>query len=99
MSWFRCCYCGRFVKYKADSSVPFGDSTSVEPPEAEYYCEKCITKLKARAIKSGWLPTNWIPAKWEIEVAKIIGLKRAGPRGCAWAHWVKELPEGWVEWY
>lgn len=101
MTWYRhkCCMCGRFCKWDADSSTPFGSSQDLEPSEPEYYCVVCIEGEKKYHIEAKWLPSNWIPAKWEYEVAKEIGMGRAGYKGGGSSKWFKldsELPEGYI---
>lgn len=101
-NWYRnrCCICGKFCKWEADNSIPFGNSCDYEPPEPEYYCKSCVKKEKKYHKEIGWLPSNWMPAKWEFEVAIEIGMWRAGPIGGAWSGWHKineELPKDY-EW-
>jgi len=100
--WYRhrCCICGRFCKWDADNSTPFGDSSNYEPPEPNYYCERCAEAEKQYHIEARWLPTNWVPAHWEYEAAAILKMGRAGMGMNAWDEWApidKLLPEGW-EW-
>ena len=83
----RCVICGRFAEWGADNSTPFGNSNDYEPPDPEYFCDKHVKELKARALETGWLPTNWVPARWEFEVAAELRKWRAGPEGAAWGGW------------
>jgi len=68
-----------------------------DPPDPEFYCDPCVRKLEAEALQTGYLPTNWIPSKWELRVAKQLGLVRAGPRYAEWGHWFKPsvVPDGY----
>lgn len=97
-SWsWHCAYCGRFVSWKADHYAPFGNSTDIEPPEEEYLCKRCVSKLEKQAIKEKRLPTHWHMARWEYRVAKKLGMVRAGPIGSSWSMWYmpNNLPEGY----
>lgn len=99
--WYRhrCYVCGRFCRWDADNSTPFGSYCDYEPPEPNYFCDACIEKEKQYHIEAGWLPANWVPADWEFEVAEKLGYWRAGPRLAGWGGWHRldrPLPEGYV---
>jgi hypothetical protein len=99
----KCCICGEFVKLsgKTDKSFPFGSSYDYEPPDAEWYCNKCARAQYKAAIKVRHLPTNWIPANWERKAARKMGFIRIGPTGAAWGSWFDPttgpIRDGYVE--
>ena len=66
----KCCYCGRFVRWDADVSSPFGGALDVDPPDPEHYCPGCAKRLEDEAVAKGGLSPNWIPAEWERRAAK-----------------------------
>lgn len=85
----KCCICGRYCGWRADSSTPFGNSYSMEPPEPEFYCRRCARKEEREALRTGRLFSDWIPARWQLRVAKKLGYVRAGPKGASWATFFK----------
>ena len=68
----RCCYCGRFVPYDADSSTSFGTYLDVEPPDPDYYCDPCAERLETKAVETGNLPTHWVKSRWEQRAKKVL---------------------------
>ena len=71
----RCCYCGRFVPWGADWSVPYGSYNDIEEPDAEYYCNNCIKRQTQKRISANDKPHEWQLANWQIAVIKAIEAK------------------------
>lgn len=85
----QCSVCGQFCKV-TDSGVPFGNSTSTEPPDDELFCERCAKNSYDTCIANGRpLGGYWIKPLWEKRAAKQLGYVLAGPKGAAWATWFK----------
>ena len=80
LSRFRCCYCGRFVRWDADRSTAFGRYYDLEPPDEEFYCDRCIEKYSARDIQEGRKPVEWRLAEWQKRVTEAIE-RRAAENG------------------
>ena len=67
----KCSECGRFCK-PCDRGVPFGSITSTEPPDEEYFCEKCSKKLEQYYLNKKRIPQYWIKPNWVINVENKV---------------------------
>lgn len=74
----RCCHCGRFVKPDADSAAPYGRCTDLDPPDDEYYCDKCIKRLKAEYIAAKRVSCEYRLAWWQEQVIDALGITDPG---------------------
>lgn len=95
----RCCICGRYCEYDADSSVPFGDSSMMEPPDPDFYCHPCIEISKEYYRENNSMPVAWIPAIWHLDLAVELGYALGGYAGASWSSWYRTgepLPAGYV---
>ena len=93
----RCCECGRFCGYDAESSTPFGGPTDLEPPDEEFYCAPCVTKNEEHYVCEGWVPTSWEKAPWHRRVAARLGCIEVRLPGAAWTVWAprEHIPPGY----
>ncbi len=73
----RCAICGRFVSYDADCRVMWGSYGDSEPPDPDYYCQKCVESEKEYYRKQGRPPSSYIPSNWEVGLAHELGYERA----------------------
>lgn len=94
----KCSECGKFCK-PYDRGVPFGGESDLDPPDDDFYCEKCARYLENYYCEKKWVPDYWTRPRWSIRAAKKIGLILISPKGASWSCWhnkSKPLPEGYV---
>ena len=51
----------------------YGDS---EPPDPDYYCQKCVESEKEFYRKQGRPPSSYRPSNWEVDLAHELGYER-----------------------
>ena len=72
----RCCQCGRFINHVGDSSAFHGGSTDIEPPDDDFYCDKCAAYNMSWAIAHPAEVVSTCQAFWHkpshVAVAKSI---------------------------
>ena len=73
----RCAICGKFVSYDADYCVMWGSYGDSEPPDPDYYCQKCVESEKEFYRKQGRPPSSYRPSNWEVDLAHELGYERA----------------------
>ena len=80
----RCCVCGRFVSYDADSGTMYGSSTSLEPPEDDYFCPRCAQKETDWYVSMGRILRCWWIKPACVRVASsILRHRRRHPQAAA----------------
>ena len=58
----KCCDCGKFC-VPFDSGTVYGNVLSLEPPEPEFFCEKCyLARLRTDSYSAGW----WIVPSFAV---------------------------------
>ena len=68
-----CSNCGHFcIPY--DQSCSFGGSCDLEPPEPDYYCQKCAEKLEEEHVSQNRIPTNWNKSNSDLPLTCFIFL-------------------------
>lgn len=95
--YIKCTVCGRFCK-PADSGIPFGNSYSTEPPDEEYYCQRCVEDKIKYYVEHKRVPLFWLKPNWTLKIAEILGYVQISPEHAAWSVWHKKeipLPEGY----
>lgn len=75
----RCCYCGKFAGYNADSFTPFGcaDPSDPEPYDPEYICAKCEKIDYEKWLEDfgkGRTYGNWCKSRSETSAAEKMNL-------------------------
>ena len=94
----RCCVCGRFVKWNADSSTYFGGATDLEPPDPLFYCHRCAKREEQLTVVRGYVCNcHWIKPDWERRAAKSLGYVECQVKGAAWTVWYpgNAIPPGY----
>jgi hypothetical protein len=73
-----CGHCGHFTSWDSDNYTNYGTAEMMEPPDPIYLCARCVAVEIAEAMERGRLwDAHWRPARWEYDVARVLGFKRA----------------------
>jgi len=71
----KCCECGRFVPYGADSGIHWGHSYDYEPPDPHWFCEECADRNFGWYVERGYVPNAWwISPAWAVMARRVLGV-------------------------